>query len=96
MSVLIFMLYLLLVCVGFLVSARYHLAVIGAIFLILYVYVFRCTYQDKMRFSYLMLNITTVWIIRYIWFGTPAAVSMPCAPIFSTANKKLMMTVGSA
>mgnify|MGYP004646208399 FL=1 len=76
MSVLIFMLYLLLVCVGFLVSARYHLAVIGAIFLILYVYVFRCTYQDKMRFSYIMLNITTVlWVGSfYVLFGSDTGV----------------------
>lgn len=71
MSVLVFMLYLLLVCFGFLFSARYSLAVISAFFLILYVYVFWCTYQDKIHVAYVMLNITTVlWISSfYAMFG---------------------------
>ena len=75
-STLIFMLYLLLACVGFLVSARYPLAAIGAIFLVLYIYVLRCTYQDKIYYAYIMLNITTVlWVgSLYMLLGSGAGV----------------------
>lgn len=70
-SALIFMLYLIMICAGFVVSARYYLAVISVVFLILYAYVFWRTYQDKMHHAYVILNITTVlWVGSfYVLFG---------------------------
>jgi len=75
-SALIFMLYLLMICAGFVVSARYYLAVISVVFLILYAYVFWRTYQDKMHHAYVILNITTVlWVGSfYVLFGTDTGV----------------------
>lgn len=70
-SILIFMLYLLMVCIGFAVSARYRMTAVCMAVLIVYVYVFYCTYQDKMHRAYVLLNIiTVVWATGfYLVFG---------------------------
>ena len=70
-SALIFMLYLVMACVGFIGFGRHYLAVLSAMFFILYAYVFWCTYQDKMRYAYVVLNVTTVlWVgCFYVFFG---------------------------
>lgn len=75
-SALIFMLYLLMICAGFVVSARYYLVVISVVFFILYAYVFWRTYQDTMHYAYVILNITTVlWVGSfYVLFGADTGV----------------------
>lgn len=71
MSALIFMLYLVMICVGFVLFGRHYLAVISAAFFVLYAYVFWRTYQDKMHHAYVILNMTTVFWVGsfYVLFG---------------------------
>lgn len=75
-SILIFMLYLIMVCIGFAVSARYRMSAVCLAVLIGYVYVFYCTYRDKMHRAYVLLNIITVlWITGfYLLFGRDTGV----------------------
>ena len=71
MSCILFMLYLLTAGIGFAVTKRPYLVMFSVFFLILYAYGLFCSYQDRMRLAYFLLNINTLlWVIMfYVIFG---------------------------
>ena len=75
-SAIIFALALLSAVVGFLSVGRFAIASTLAVFILLYIYMLWCTYQDKVHFAYTLLNFITVfWICGiYVLFGPDTGV----------------------
>ena len=71
MCCLLFMFFLLSAGLGFAITKRPYLAMFSALFLILYMYCFYCSYQDKMPQAFMLLNINTLlWVIMFfVIFG---------------------------
>ena len=70
-SCMLFMVYLLFAGVGFVVTRHPYLCMFSVLFLVLYAYGLYCTYQDKVRQAYALLNINTLmWVVMfYVFFG---------------------------
>lgn len=70
-SCLLFMVYLLFAGVGFAVAHHPYLCMFSVLFLVMYAYGLYCTYQDKVRHAYALLNTNTLlWVVMfYVFFG---------------------------
>ena len=75
-SCILFMVYLLFAGVGFTITKHPYLVLFSVWFMILYAYGLYCTYQDKMRQAYFLLNINTLmWVVMfYLIFGESTGV----------------------
>lgn len=70
-SCILFMLYLLSAGIGFAITDHPYLVMFSVFFLILYAYGFYCSYQDRIKQAYFLLNVNTLlWVVMfYVLFG---------------------------